>query len=59
MTKDISRPNHKNLNIERHHVIDSGNSCIGKTHPSLQGNYEINRQNRVLERSYKSLSTTY
>ena len=59
MTKDISRPNHKNLNIERHHVIDSGNSCIGKTHPSLHGNYEINRQNRVLERSYKSLSTTY
>ena len=52
MTKDINAPDLINLNIERHHVIDSVNSDIGKDHPSVRG---ANGQKRISKRSSRLL----
>ena len=56
MTKDISLPYLKNLNLDRRMVIDSANSSIGRNHPSIRGSYEVNRQNRISERLDRKLS---
>ena len=58
MTKDISLPYLKDLNLDRRMVIDTANSSIGKNHPSIRGSYEVSRQNRISERVDRSLSTT-
>ena len=58
MTKDISLPYLKDLNLDRRMVIDTANSSIGKNHPSIRGSYEVSRQNRISERFDRSLSTT-
>ena len=52
MTKDINAPDLINLNLERHHVIDSVNSDIGKDHPSVRG---ANGQKRISKRSSRLL----
>ena len=52
MTKDINAPDLINLNIERHHVIDSVNSDIGKDHPSVRG---ANGKKRISKRSSRLL----
>ena len=56
MTKDISLPYLKDLNLDRRMVIDSANSSIGRNHPSIRGSYEVNRQNRISERLDRKLS---
>ena len=58
MTKDISLPYLKDLNLDRRMVIDTANSSIGRNHPSIRGVYEVNRKNRISERVDRSLSTT-
>ena len=50
MTKDISLPYLKDLNLDRRMVIDTANSSIGRNHPSIRGSYEVNRKNRIYER---------
>ena len=52
MTKDINAPDLINLNLERHHVIDSVNSDIGKDHPSVRG---ANGKKRISKRSCRIL----
>ena len=56
MTKDISLPYLKDLNLDRRMVIDSANSSIGRNHPSIRGSYEVNRKNRISERLDRKLS---
>jgi len=56
MTKDISLPYLKDLNLDRRMVIDSANSSIGRNHPSIRGVYEVNRKNRISERLDRKLS---
>ena len=56
MTKDISLPYLKDLNLDRRMVIDSANSSIGRNHPSIRGSYEVSRQNRISERLDRKLS---
>ena len=56
MTKDISLPYLKDLNLDRKMVIDTANSSIGRNHPSIRGSYEVSRQNRISERLDKQLS---
>ena len=57
MTKDISLPYLKDLELDRRMVIDTANSSIGRNHPSIRGVYEVNRKNRISERVDRSLST--
>ena len=56
MTKDISLPYLKDLNLDRRMVIDTANSSIGRNHPSIRGSYEVNRKNRISERVDRKLS---
>ena len=56
MTKDISLPYLKDLNLDRRMVIDTANSSIGRNHPSIRGSYEVSRQNRISERVDRKLS---
>ena len=55
MTKDISLPYLKDLELDRRMVIDTANSSIGRNHPSIRGVYEVNRKNRISERVYREL----
>lgn len=55
MTKDISLPYLKDLNLDRKMVIDTANSSIGRNHPSIRGSYEVSRQNRISERVDRKL----
>ena len=56
MTKDISLPYLKDLELDRRMVIDTANSSIGRNHPSIRGVYEVNRQKRLSERIDRKLS---
>ena len=56
MTKDISLPYLKDLNLDRRMVIDTANSSIGRNHPSIRGSYEVSRQNRISKRFDRTLS---
>ena len=56
MTKDISLPYLKDLDLDRRMVIDTANSSIGRNHPSIRGVYEVNRKNRISERVDRKLS---
>ena len=55
MTKDISLPYLKDLELDRRMVIDTANSSIGRNHPSIRGIYEVNRKNRISERVDREL----